>query len=112
MHRCNSKNTIKIGKRSGIQRYLCKNCKKKFLVNRRPKQLQKVIFEEYFLHRQTLKQLSVKYNKSVPWIIKQRDGYEVEFKTHNPKPVNLICDATFYGKKKDKFGTLVFIDSA
>ena len=47
----------------------------------------------------------------MPWIVKQRDGYEVEFKTHNPRPVNLICDATFYGKKKDKFGTLVFIDS-
>lgn len=32
-------------------------------------------------------------------------------KVHNPRPVNLICDATFYGKRRDKLGTLVFMDS-
>ena len=32
-------------------------------------------------------------------------------KIHNPRSVNLICDATFYGKRKDKLGTLVFMDS-
>jgi len=30
---------------------------------------------------------------------------------HRPRAVNLICDATFYGKRKDKLGTLVFKDS-
>lgn len=25
--------------------------------------------------------------------------------------MNLICDATFYGKRRDKLGTLVFKDS-
>jgi len=40
--------------------------------------------------------------------MKQRDEYIVACKTHNPRPVNLICDATFYGKRKDKLGTLVF----
>ncbi len=42
--------------------------------------------------------------------MKQRDEYIVECKVHNPRPVNLICDATFYGKRKDKLGTLVFKD--
>ena len=42
--------------------------------------------------------------------MKQRDEYIVEYKVHNPRPVNLICDATFYGKRKDKLGTLVFKD--
>jgi len=32
-------------------------------------------------------------------------------KVHHPRVVNLICDATFYGKRKDKLGTLVFKDS-
>ena len=31
-------------------------------------------------------------------------------KVHNPKEVILVCDATFYGKRKDKLGTLVFKD--
>ena len=33
--------------------------------------------------------------------MKQRDEYIVDCKVHNPRPVNLICDATFYGKRKD-----------
>ncbi len=43
--------------------------------------------------------------------MKQRDECIVECKIHNPRPVNLICDATFYGKRKDKLGTLVFKDN-
>jgi hypothetical protein len=31
-------------------------------------------------------------------------------KVHHPRAVNLLCDATFYGKRKDKLGTLVFQD--
>ena len=97
--------------RRGIKRYFCKDCKTSFSSKRRPEALQKIIFEEYFLHRQTLKQLSTKYDKSIPWIMKQRDEYIVECKVHNPRPVNLICYATFYGKRKDKLGTLVFKDN-
>lgn len=29
---------------------------------------------------------------------------------HNPRAIVIVCDATFYGKKKDKLGTLVFKD--
>ena len=29
---------------------------------------------------------------------------------HTPRTVVLVCDATFYGKRKDKLGTLVFKD--
>jgi len=43
--------------------------------------------------------------------MKQRDEYIVDLKVHNPRPVNLICDATFYGKRKDKLGSLVFKDN-
>lgn len=43
--------------------------------------------------------------------MKQRDEYIVDCKTHHPRPVNLICDATFYGKRKDKLGILVFKDN-
>ena len=32
-------------------------------------------------------------------------------KVHNPKEVILVCDATFYGKRKNKLGTLVFKDA-
>jgi hypothetical protein len=42
--------------------------------------------------------------------MKQRDEYIVEYKVHNPRAINLVCDAIFYGKRKDKLGTLVFKD--
>jgi len=42
--------------------------------------------------------------------MKQRDEYIVDEKIHKPREVNLVCDATFYGKRKDKLGTLVFKD--
>jgi len=48
--------------------------------------------------------------KSIPWIIKQRDEYTVNVKVHNPRTVHLVCDATFYGKRRDKLGTLFFKD--
>ncbi len=40
--------------------------------------------------------------------MKQRDEYIVDEKVHKPRAVNLVCDAIFYGKRKDKLGTLVF----
>ena len=43
--------------------------------------------------------------------MKQRNEYIVDEKVHNPRVVNLVCDATFYGKRKDKLGTLVFKDT-
>ena len=43
--------------------------------------------------------------------MKQRDEYMVEYKIHNPRPINLIGDAVFYGKRKDRLGTLVFKDN-
>jgi len=36
--------------------------------------------------------------------------YEPVEKIHNPRAVVIVCDATFYGKRKDKIETLVFKD--
>jgi hypothetical protein len=46
--------------------------------------------------------LSEEYNRSIPWIIKQRDNYEPDEKIHQPREVVLVCDATFYGKRKEE----------
>ena len=34
--------------------------------------------------------------------MKQRNEYDMDIKVRNPRAVNLICDATFYGKRKAK----------
>jgi len=64
----------------------------------------------YVYKRQILKDLAVEYNRSIPWIRKQIFEYEPVEKVHNPRAVVIVCDTTFYGKKRDKLGTLVFKD--
>lgn len=58
-----------------------------------------------------MQDLAQEYSRSIPWIKKQIFMYEPSCKIHHPREVNLICDATFYGKRKDKLGTLFFKDS-
>ena len=48
------------------------------------------------------------YHKSIPSIRKKINEYNGNGKQHKPRQINLACDATFYGKRKDKLGTLVF----
>ena len=45
------------------------------------------------------------------WIKGQVDSYIPTLKVHNPREITLVCDATFYAKRKDKIGTLVFKDT-
>lgn len=78
---------------------------------KKPDKLHKVIFQEYFYHKQTLRQLSQKYQRSIPWIRKQIFEYEPPYYTYDPRAVTVIADATFFGKNKDKFGVLVFKDA-
>jgi len=58
-----------------------------------------------------LTDLSSEYKRSISWIQSQIFSYEPSYNTHTPRAVNLVCDATFYGKRRDKLGTLVFKDS-
>jgi hypothetical protein len=57
-----------------------------------------------------LNNLSEDYKRSIPWIRDKIFNYEPPEQTFNPRPVVIVCDATFYGKRKDKLGTLVFKD--
>jgi hypothetical protein len=58
-----------------------------------------------------LRQLSQKHQRSIPWIRKQIFEYDPPYHTCHPKAVTVIADATFFGKKRDKFGVLVFKDA-
>jgi transposase-like protein len=108
---CHSDDVKKNGRLGGIQRYQCLSCHKNFSSKRRPKKLQEIIFHEYVYKRQTLKDLAARYHKSSKWIQAQIKAYEPDEKIHDPRAVVLVCDATFYGKRKDKLGTLVFKDA-
>ena len=85
-------------------------CGVQFSSKRRPKKLEKVIFDKYFYRKQTLRQLSDEYRRSIPWVRKQIFEYEPKLNTYSPREVLVVADATFFGKRKDKFEVLVFKD--
>lgn len=57
-----------------------------------------------------MNQLSNEYKRSIPWIRKQIFEYEPPYKTYTPRDVIVVADATFFGRRRDKFGVLVFKD--
>jgi len=85
-------------------------CNHWFSSQRRPDKLHKVIFDKYFYHKQTLNQLSSEYKRSIPWIRKQIFEYEPPSNIYDPREVKVVADATFFDRRRDKFGVLVFKD--
>ncbi|ADV45287.1 hypothetical protein Nitsa_0013 [Nitratifractor salsuginis DSM 16511] len=107
---CGSKATKKNGKRAGIQRYFCQSCRQSFSSRRRPSRLRKRLFTAYFYEHQTLKALSRTYHKDREWIQRQIHSYEPPKTSPHPRPVTLVIDATFFGKRGEGFGVLVAKD--
>ncbi len=97
----------KNGHHRGIQKYFCLECKSSFSSSRRPERLRKALFEEYFYHRTTLKELSQKYGRSRAWVQREIHAYEPERHEPSISRTTLIVDATFFGKRPDQFGLLV-----
>jgi hypothetical protein len=81
-----------------------------FFLKKKPWKSQEIIFKKYVYKQYILSDLADVCKHSIPWVRKQIFKYEPDYKIHYPRAVNLICDATFYGKRKDPLGTLVFKD--
>ena len=86
------------------------NCKHSFSSKRRPENLQQIIFKEYFYHRQTATELAAKHDKSERWIREKIHHYQPIVKPRKGRDVVLVLDATFFGKRKDKFGLMIAKD--
>ena len=54
--------------------------------------------------------MSNEYKRSIPWVRKQIFEYEPPYNTYAPREVIIVADATFFGRRRDKFGVLVFKD--
>jgi len=104
---CSSDHVKMNGHHRGIQKYYCLSCKHRFSSKRRPKHLQQIIFQDYFYHRQTAKELALKYKRSERWIRDQIHSYTPIKKKREPREVVLVLDATFFGKREDKFDLLI-----
>lgn len=66
--------------------------------------MQKVLWQKYVWERQTVNQLSQKYNRSNSWIRQQLENYQAAKKKIKPCPVVIVADMTFV---KRTFGIAV-----
>lgn len=73
--------------------------------------MEKELWEEFVFSKQTLRELSETFKYSKKQLRRIFHEIKVEEKIHNPRKVNLVVDATFFGKKETRqWGVIVFRD--
>jgi len=83
----------------GVQRYLCKDCDKKFSDSRRAKNKSiKQLWKDYVFGKQTFRELD--YDKRTTK--KLFNQYKAPEKINHPRPVNIVTDATYWGERKEE----------
>jgi hypothetical protein len=103
---CKNNNIIKKGKNNdGKQRYFCKDCKKHFQLKILSPSWVDKAYNDYTNKCMFLKDLSIKYNKSIPTLTKYFDilNHKIEdkiiTKANERNSTNLIFDGTFFKRK-------------
>jgi hypothetical protein len=86
----------------GVQRYVCKDCGVLFR-NERKKHasIKKTYWLDYVFHKQTIRELAEQHTQDRRTIKKQLESYTLPEKKHNPRPIHLLVDATFFGERTD-----------
>jgi len=91
--------------RDGSQKYKCKTCGRQFLGVRRLNK--KELYSEYLFGKQTIRQLSEKYQVSCKTIQRKLHKYSSQRLISRDKSVIVLMDATYWGWN---FGVVVFKD--
>jgi hypothetical protein len=90
---------VKKGKQSGIQRYQCKQCQKKFQNKRRKDSLKDKLLNQYIWQRQTLNDLANQYGRTPKWVQLKLDEVEVRSIVKlDPQPIIVVADTTFFSR--------------
>jgi hypothetical protein len=111
---CTSKNCIKKGKNNTIQKFFCKACNRYFQENSQEKIIAKEKYlDEYVFHKQTYSELNELFGLSKTQSQRMLDKLILQPKIHNPRPISLVVDATYFGKRNTDglWGVLVFKDN-
>jgi len=73
-------------------------CGKRFQSKNRPEKLEQIIFERYVNKRQTLKDLSEEYGKSINWVRSKINAARAIRKDIKPDGYTFVADATFFDR--------------
>jgi Transposase IS66 family len=110
---CTGTKVVKRGMEDGVQSYWCKGCNHRFRSKRKgSKQLVNTLWKDYVFHKQTLRELSVSYNLDIRTIHKRLQLFVDTPKVHNPRPVHLVVDGTYFGSRSQgtEYCVIVFRD--
>lgn len=88
---------------------MCKDCSKTWTNAGRPGRLVKIIWQEFAFEQRSIKQLCQSYRRGKDWLRLQLAAYQPPAIIHNPQPLVVILDATYFGRS---FGVLVAMDAA
>ena len=105
-----SKKVVKKGRRSGRQRYICRDCGKQFQSKQRKVKLQQKLWQEYVHGKQTTTQLGDKYHRCRQWVARQLNEISVDEPIvidTSPQSIVAVADATFFTRG---YGILCFRD--
>jgi hypothetical protein len=95
-----------------VQTYWCKSCNGRFRSERRSSK-PKDLWYRYVFGKQTVRELCEQTGYDKKTILKYLDEYVVPDKVHNPRPIHLVVDATYFGTRRDKraWGVILFRDA-
>ena len=87
----------------GVQTYSCNDCGKKWSGGRREKTtFEKEVWGQYVFNKQTLRELGERYNKDRRTLRDLLDKYQPPQKTHRPRELHLVVDATYWGERLEQ----------
>lgn len=85
-----------------IQTWSCNECNRRFRNKRREKvAFQKRIWKEYVFEKQTIRELKQKNGGDWRSFKKHFENYEAPKKKHEPRKINLVVDALYFGERKE-----------
>lgn len=104
--------TVKNGSGDYGQRYLCRDCQRRFrLKDFVYEKFKEELWNDFVFGKQTLRELSDNGEYSKSQLKRIFESILIPEKIHKPKPIHLVVDATFFGKKETRlWGVVVFRD--
>lgn len=105
-------NTKKRGIERGLQTYSCNDCTRRFRNEHRGVSPEDLWFA-YVFHKQTIRELAESTGHDKKTLVTVIDAIVVPKKTHHPRPIHLVVDATYFGKRTDDtaWGVVLFRDA-
>ena len=97
---------------NGIQTYRCHDCNRRFR-NKRRIIVNDDLWFAYIFHKQTIRELAESSGHDKKTLVAYIESVVVPTKTHRPRAIHLVVDATYFGKRMDgsAWGVVLFRDA-